>query len=58
MIKMIVIMALALMALIALPLVVGILAAIWPIALSIFVVLFPVLVIGAIIGYCFKKRKE
>lgn len=58
MIKMIIVMALALMALIALPLVVGILAAIWPIALTIFAILFPVLVIGAIIGYCFKKRKE
>lgn len=54
--KMIIIMALALMALIVLPLVVGIFAAIWPIALTLFIALFPVLAIGAIIGYCFKKK--
>ena len=53
--KMIIIMALVLVALICLPLVIGILTAIWPVAVGIFAVLFPILVIGAIIGYCFKK---
>lgn len=53
--KMIFKIAMVIMGIIILPLALAILNAIWPIAIALFILMFPLIAIGAIIGWKSKK---
>jgi hypothetical protein len=54
MLKVLLIAAIGLILLMALPLVIAVIAAVWPIAVAAFGVLFPVVALGIVIGYLTK----
>ena len=57
MVKMLFKIALAIMLILVLPLALAILGAIWPVSIAAFLLLFPLVAIGAIIGYRSGKKK-
>lgn len=56
-VKLVVILALAVVGIIVAPIAIGVLAALGPIALGCFAIIFPILAVGAIIGYLFKRKE-